>query len=404
MLADIDRRHDAGSSVVLRYHAMAASLSGSSAAAPLDIGVLERLSVREGVRTFTLLHHRGVEIVIFDETSLMHTGSLKSVDGCVTTARCLAAGDERVCFESGGNTGTALTTYAVRAGIETFCFVPAANLPLLSSATFSAPTSHLIAVDEPHAVKRVAAAFAAATGIARVPRSEWRGEASTLLGCFLLEQITSGIRYDVLYQTISAAFGPLGIYRVLRAGGVDPLPAFVGVQQAARCEMTLCWLQGAGRDAPPTDDVPLSSVMYDAAPQEYGTYPDLAHLVADTGGWLSTLRSDEFPVICRPRVSLTRDDTRGRATSPLDLLRQAGLVVAERDGQIIDRTGLIALARALIDIDTGRLREGARVLVCVTGGTAVPDGRARPDFWIRDDGRDVAGLVRHFAMTERRSA
>lgn len=391
MLADIDRRHDATSSVVRRYHAMAAGFGGPGSASPLDTGLLEHLSVREGVRTFPLLRHRGVEVTILDETSLMHTGSLKSIDGCITTARCVAAGYGRVCFESGGNTGTALTTYGAPAGIETFCFVPAANLPLLSRATFSAPTSHLIAVDDPRAVKTAAAAFASATGIPRVPRPDWRGEASTLLGCFLFEQMTAGARYDALYQTISAAFGPLGIYRVLRAGGVEPLPIFVGVQQAARCEMTRRWLEDTGRDGPPVDDVPLSSVMYDAAPQEYGTYPDLARLVADTRGWLTTLTSAEFQILQGPRPALA-------------LLRDAGLVVAERDGQIVDRTGLIALARALLDIDEGRLGDGMRVLVCITGGTATPDGRATPDFWIRDDGQDVASLVRHFAMIERRSA
>jgi threonine synthase len=71
-----------------------------------------------------------VDISALDET-LMHTRTLKAIDGCVTTAKCLLAGLQRVALETGGNTGSALTAYATRAGIETYCFLPDENLVLL---------------------------------------------------------------------------------------------------------------------------------------------------------------------------------------------------------------------------------------------------------------------------------
>ena len=90
--------------------------------------LLLETSLREGARVFPLLKYRGVDIHILDESSLMHTGTLKSIDGCITTAKCKLRGYERVVFESGGNTGTALTEYGQKAKLETFLFVPEENL------------------------------------------------------------------------------------------------------------------------------------------------------------------------------------------------------------------------------------------------------------------------------------
>ena len=40
--------------------------------------------------------------------------------------------------------------------------------------------------------------------------------------------------------------------------------------------------------------------------------------------------------------------------------------------------------KALTEARRGDLPDGSRVLVCLTGGTGDPDGRAEPDYWIRD--------------------
>ena len=56
---------------------------------------------------------------------------LKSTDGCITIAKCKSKGYERIVFESGANTGTALTEYGVHAGLETYFFLPEENLLLL---------------------------------------------------------------------------------------------------------------------------------------------------------------------------------------------------------------------------------------------------------------------------------
>ena len=107
----IDHRHDASASVILRY-LNALVLDESQARDARLKELMARASVAEGLRIVSFDEYRGVTIDILDECSLMHTRTLKSIDGCVTAASCLNQGIERIVFESGGNTGAALAAYA----------------------------------------------------------------------------------------------------------------------------------------------------------------------------------------------------------------------------------------------------------------------------------------------------
>ncbi len=374
-LARIDGAHAPTDSVVRRYRrtlpfvdeALAETLLGTS--------------IAEGVRVFRALVHRGVEVWILDETSAMHTGSLKSIDGSLTSARCKLAGHREVVFESGGNTGTALTCYGRRAGLETWCFVPAENLALLGSGTFADREAHLIAVQKPGWVKRAASVFADQRGLPRVPERTWRLEASAFLGAFLLEHLLAGARYDWLVQTISAAFAPVGIYSVLRGARstLGGLPRFLGVQQASNCTMVRAWQ--AGREDVPATSVAstgalLTRVMYDGAPHTHGTFGALSGIVAETSGALVTVDGHDLQAL---------HDWRDERQSVLNRLAEGGAELFQHEGRVVEPTGLLALAGALRAIEAGTIAPGARVLCCLTGGTARPDGRAVPDAWIDAD-------------------
>jgi len=375
----IDARHHARRSVVLRYRRAL-----RFADAELDDERLRELfartSIAEGVRLFHLLRYRDVDLHVLDETSAMHTGTLKSIDGCVTIAGCLAEGLGRIVFESGGNTGGALAAYGTRAGIETFCFVPAENLSLLDSRTFGDGRAHLIAVDDPGLVREAAERFAARHDVARVPRANWRISASRFLGCFLLEALVGGAEFDWLVQTISAGFGPIGIYDVLaqHADRLPRVPRFLGVQQAANCTMFRAWKAGSGDVA--TTPVRstrslLSRVMYDSRPQSYGTFGRLAGLLERSGGHITTLDRDEFDRVL---------DAHPEGSHLLDRLAGQGLEITTRDQEIVDPTGLMALVAALVEIDAGTIAPGSRVLCCLTSGAGRPDGRAVPEARVED--------------------
>jgi len=173
----IDPEYKTEASIVLRYRN--AFQFGMTAGEDSEYKKwLQRTSIREGARIFPLLAYKGVAIFISDETSLMYTKTLKSIDGCITTAKCKLNGYERVVFESGGNTGTALTQYGIRAGLETFMFIPEENLSLLNSRIFKLEKAHLFSVEKPNLVKKAARFFVTQNGCRNIPERDWRYEAS----------------------------------------------------------------------------------------------------------------------------------------------------------------------------------------------------------------------------------
>lgn len=370
----IDARYDAEKSVVLRYR-NAFRFGATDEEDARFKNWLVSTSIREGARVVPFVTYRGVSIHILDETSLMHSKSLKSIDGCFTTAKCKSLGYERTVLESGGNTGTALTEYGTHAGVETFCFIPEDNLSLLDSGTFESPLAHLITVDKPGRVKRAAQLFARLSKAKHIPETSWRYDASQFRGCFILERILKQQRFDWLVQTISAAFGPIGIYRVLDRfkDEVGTPPRLLGVQQEANCPMYRAWKSGSAYVVPTTVNSTaglLSKVMYDSAPHTYGTFEDLRRLLVRNHGELTTVNHDEFAEFLQSKLD---------GNELLPLLQDRGLDVTEKSA---DKTGLIAMAATLREIRKGTIAPGSHVLCCMTSGTMHADGLAKPDLRI----------------------
>jgi len=372
----IDDEYRSDVSIVLRYRNAFTFNTPDEDSEYKDI--LQKTSIREGARIFPLLTYRGVDIHILDESSLMHTGTLKSIDGCITLSQCKLNGYERVVFESGGNTGTALTEYGQRAGLETFFFMPEENLPLLNSRAFEPDKAHLITVVKPGLVKKAAQLFEGLNGIRHIPQKAWRYQASMFRGLFLLEYMMRHGKFDWLAQTISAAFGPIGIYGVLRCcrkrmGGI---PRFLGIQQEANSPMYNSW-KSKNREIEPSKvesrsgEKLLSKVMYDIAPYTYGTYEDLKGVLKTSRGDLATVGRAEF-------LEFLDYDFGGK--SILGLLREKGVEMFETEGEVVEKTGLIALAGTFQGIRNNRIVGGSRVLCCLGSGTYEADGKAQPEY------------------------
>jgi threonine synthase len=387
----IDTTYEPKTSIVLRYrNAFKSEMTDEE-----DLKYkewLQRTSIREGVRIFPLLSYKGVEIHILDETSLMHTKTLKSIDGCVTIAKCKLRGYDRVAFESGGNTGTALTEYAQRAGLETFLFLPEENLPLLNSRVFESHRAHLISVEEPRLVKRAAHLFERLNGIQHIPQTGWRYEASKFRGFFILEYMIENKKFNWITQTISAAFGPIGIYSVLMDFGKEMgcLPRFLGIQQEANCPMYKAW-KSKRTILEPTEinstGQLLTRVMYDVKPHTYGTYKDLTDILMSANGDLTSINHSEF-------AELLECEFDGKGI--LDMLKVNGIEITVCDGEVVEKTGLIALAGTFKEIDNGTIAKGSKVLCCLTSGISETDGKTKPEFRIPSlDSmiKDYSGMV-----------
>lgn len=177
-------------------------------------------------------------------------------------------------------------------------------------------------------------------------------------------------------QSISAAFGPIGVYRLLERNHAA-LPRFIGVQQAQNAAMYNAWRAGTVDIEPAqfnsTKDL-LSRVMYDATPQRYGTFDSLRDLLGRSGGFLTTVDHAEFDALMM----------RGPGVAALESLSAAGIEITRRGNEIFEKTGLMALAGIFKEIDAETITPGSRVLCCLTGGTANPDGCAVPELRIRN--------------------
>jgi hypothetical protein len=198
-----------------------------------------------------------------------------------------------------------------------------------------------------------------------------------------------GRRYDHLVQSISAAFGPIGIYQVLRSGGagVGPLPRFIGVQQAANCPMVQAWkgIPSAGEVAEvESTERLLNRVMYDGRPQTHGTFEPLKRILKETDGDLTTVDHEAF------FAWTSRSLEGGELVSQLG---KAGIEITRRGGDVLEKAGLVALVGTLAEIESGSIPEGSRVLVCLTGGAATPDGLAKPDHQVGSESVDDLAFI-----------
>jgi len=368
----IDTSYAPESSIVLRYRNILKSVYYGKEEYR---EYLKQTSIREGARIFYILNYKGVDIYILDETSLMHTKTLKSIDGCVSIAKCLAEGSREVVFESGGNTGTALTEYGQKAGIETFFFIPERNINLLKSKVFESQRAHLIKVEKAEIVKGAALLFAKLNGFRHIPEISWRYEASMFRGLFILEYLMENKGFDWITQTISAAFGPIGIYRVLLnlGKGIKKIPRFLGVQQENNCPMYRAWKnKGVSlEESPPESGELLTDIMYDVKPYTYGTYNELETILVRTGGDITTVNHLEFK-------ELLEKNFEGKGI--LELFSENGIDITIRNNEVIEKTGLIALAGVLKEIDRSTIEKGSRVLCCLTSGISEADGKAEAEF------------------------
>ena len=100
-------------------------------------------------------------------------------------------------------------------------------------------------------------------------------------------------------------------------------------------------------------------------------YEDLKRLLTDTRGDLTTINHSEFSDLFGNGID---------GKSVLEILDENGVHISTRNGEVVEKTGLIALAGAFKEIAGGSIAAGSRVLCCLTSGTRAVDGNARPEY------------------------
>ena len=336
----------------------------------LELGVslsaerVARASLREGAQILHLRTHRGVEIDVCDESSLMTTGTYKDLDACLVSVLTTAAEVGQVAVSSGGNLGYALSVYGAHVGLRSFFFQPKTTMYKLDATSFAWGGAKLISVDLPERqVKSLTAAFARNFNIVMVPDIRWRLAASAVRAMFILEH-TEARRVDWLAQTMCAGYGPAGIYNcfseLVREGMVDRLaiPKFLGFQQDANAPMVNAWAGGhreiMAAHIQPQPDQYIEPGLYNTNPER--NYTRLFDLMRHYGGDLRALDRDAYDRYGELALGWLRD-------VGLNLTRVPG-----RPDEILEKTGLLTLVGVIAAIEEGRLEPGQRILAMVTGG------------------------------------
>jgi threonine synthase len=394
---DVDPAFAPGESLILRYHR-------AIGFAELSRDDYRQVSLREGARILEFLDYKGVRIYLDDESTLMASGTFKSLEACFAMALCRKRGYRAAAFSSGANLGAALSLYGRTAGVETFFFHPDATSWKLDDASFASPRAHVVSVDKPERkVKRAALLFAEMSGIPHIPVMEWRFVATGLRALFVFEtMLERRLRFDWVSQTICAGYGPIGFYdrigALVREGAMsgESVPKFLGIQQESRSPMARAWRRKHRRieaeDIDSVSDDLLDQSLYNTNPE--ASYPLLHRHLELYGGELRALRREEYE-------------------KHLPLLRRAlangGIPVKTRrmNGreEIMEKAGIMALAGTLEAIDEGTIRKGETVLSFFTGGAGDFSGReAVPECLIERDEDLTAAVERYWKGIEGRSS
>lgn len=363
-------------SILLRYRKLLIPILCDDFGITLDEEALVATSANEGARISAVTTYKGVQIQLLDETSQMTSGTFKSLVACLSISLCRMAGVSIVVFESGANTGTALSKYAAAAGLFSLFVTLPENLRLLSARMFNGSRNWIVAAAGAQTLKGVARAFAERLGAQKIPELEWRYAAGMFRGCRIAEQILGGTRIDWISQTVSAGFGPIGIFRMLSRLDSDlPCrPKLLAVQQA---ENSPYFDRITGQPAPSTtaqEDL-LIPAMYDRAPFTYGAYEDFAPLIR-SGGEILTVGKNEFAGFLSRRFG---------EVDIIELLNGAGTQIRVEDGAICDPTGLVGLAGVIKAVDRGVIRPGETVLHALTSGACPKGAPPEADAMIRTE-------------------
>lgn len=376
-LKNIDRNFSCERSIILRYRNCVFPVIAGKKKISLDDNTFQDVSILEGSKIYPFIYYKDVKISILDETSLMASGTFKSLDACISLAIAKSQGIKTLVFESGGNTGTAFSIYAAMLKLRTFLVMPLDNLYLLSEKSFLKPYNYIIAVKNAKDTKIVSEKISKLTLGYRIPRLEWMYIAATFRGYRILEYLLEKGGIDWLSQTISAGFGPIGIYRVLNSCKKTLLyniPRFLGVQQAENCPYYKKIKGVKPEEITSTKDL-LIPIMYDFSPFSYQAFDAFKEII-DYHGRILTINKDEFNIFTQKYLN-----PRGIVWW---LLEENGTFIYKENSNIIDKAGLVGLAGVFKAVDSGVIKKGQAVLHALSSGSYRISGSVKPDFVIED--------------------
>jgi alkylation response protein AidB-like acyl-CoA dehydrogenase len=357
-LEDFKLKEQNTSSIVLKY-------------APIVLPHIERrflveatLGEHEKIINAGFYRNTNIRLFLYDMTTMSPSRTFKDFLGCITFAHCLKNNIKCICAQSSGNTAMSLIHYARKnPSIKLIQFYLTRNSYKINS-TFVPDNVTLVEVNSTEAeMKRILKRFVDLTNIPNMPNLSIQFEANQIRAYFLKDYwIENEIYFNWYVQSVSSAFGPIGLYKGFTDIGQEqvPIPKFLGIQQEAVCPFA-CALGYWNNDPNETDKQVelIEPTLFRSDPGELVNR--VKHIIDTYGGKIKVLTNDNFNKYLDEAISI--------------LSKNNIHITKTVDGTILEKSGILAVAATLheIDIDDhGIFSENENILIGITGGTGCP--------------------------------
>lgn len=317
-----------------------------------------------------------IQIFLYDMTTLNPSATFKDFLGCLTFAYCLQNNISCICAQSSGNTAMSFIHYARKnPNIKLIQFYLTANSYKINPAVIPDNVTLVEVNSTESEMKCLLKRFSEITDIPIMPNSQLQMDANKIRAYFLTDYSSqSEIYFNWYVQSISSAYGPIGLYQGFKdIEKQQTVPKFLAIQQEAVCPFAraLGYID--------EDDKKVEIIE----PTLFRTHPGelidrVKNILETYGGKIRVLTNDDFQLYLNEAIDL--------------LLKNNIKITKTMDGNILEKAGILALAATLHEINDengGAISAHQNVLVGITGGTACPPtGKAKPKLILNEHSTD----------------
>lgn len=331
----------------------------------INADTLKNVSIKEGVSILRGADYKNRELYFLDMTTHSTTGTFKDWIACLTVAHCLENKIAEFVTQTSGNTGNALACYASRNKICATIFYPASSRYKISKEFADPDYIKFVELDKPEPIiKQYTAEYSTRLGILWLPDFNLQIEANKLRAYYVQDYVNAhNTKFQWHAQSLSSGYGAMGFYRGLKYIESEQLlgpveyPSFIGVQQ----EAVSPYFDGV-HDKPSTKRNGLAlnepTLFRSTLPQDM--VDEMKEICRQTKGFVIRLQDDVYSNYEELAIKFLNDCGITISTVP----------AVEGGNIIVEKSGVIATAGVLSQIDEGRIPEKDRILVAITGGTA----------------------------------
>ncbi|UJR29580.1 hypothetical protein I4U23_010797 [Adineta vaga] len=326
------------------------------------------LNEQEQIIDAAFYRDTNIKLFLYDMTTMSPSATFKDFLGCLTFANCLQNNINCICAQSSGNTAMSLIHYARKhPSITLIQFYLTRNSYKINSI-FVPNNVILVEVNSTEAeMKCILKRFSDLTNIPIVPSLNIQFEANQIRGYFIKDySIENQINFNWYVQSLSSAFGPIGIYKGFTNILQDQqqqqqqlaIPKLLGIQQEAVCPFAReLGFWNNSTDGTNTEVELIEPTLFRSNP---GDLVNKVKQILDTyGGKIKVLRNNDFSHYLDEAISI--------------LIKNNINITKTFEGNILEKAGVIALAATLHEINNGDQKvftKNENILIGITGGTA----------------------------------